>query len=71
MRDRAILETLYSSGLRVSELVGLNWRDIDEELGMVMVRAGKGNKDRAGADRRAGARRAEGVADRDADCVGA
>lgn len=45
-RDRAIFETLYSSGLRVGELVGLNWRDIDEELGMVMVRAGKGNKDR-------------------------
>ena len=46
MRDRAIFEVLYSSGLRVSELVGLDWRDIDEELGMVMVRAGKGNKDR-------------------------
>lgn len=45
-RDRAIFETLYSAGLRVSELVGLNWRDIDEELGMVMVRSGKGNKDR-------------------------
>ena len=46
LRDRAIFETLYSSGLRVGELVGLNWRDIDEELGMVLVRAGKGNKDR-------------------------
>jgi integrase/recombinase XerC len=46
LRDRAILETLYSSGLRVSELVGLNWRDIDEEVGMVLVRSGKGNKDR-------------------------
>src|SRR5271154_3589651 len=46
VRDRAIFETLYSSGLRVGELVGLDWRDIDEELGMVMVRAGKGNKDR-------------------------
>src|SRR6202167_6251708 len=46
IRDRAIFETLYSSGLRVGELVGLNWRDIDEELGMVMIRAGKGNKDR-------------------------
>jgi integrase/recombinase XerC len=46
MRDRAIFETLYSSGLRVSELVGLNWRDIDDELGMVMVRSAKGNKDR-------------------------
>jgi integrase/recombinase XerC len=45
-RDRAIFETLYSSGLRVGELVGLNWRDIDEELGIVMIRAGKGNKDR-------------------------
>jgi integrase/recombinase XerC len=46
VRDRAIFETLYSTGLRVSELVGLNWRDIDDELGMVMVRSGKGNKDR-------------------------
>jgi len=46
LRDRAIMETLYSTGLRVSELVGLDWRDIDFELGMVMVRAGKGNKDR-------------------------
>jgi integrase/recombinase XerC len=46
LRDRAILEVLYSSGLRVAELTGLCWRDIDEELGMVMVRAGKGNKDR-------------------------
>ncbi len=46
LRDRAIFETLYSSGLRVGELIGLDWRDIDEELGMVMVRAGKGNKDR-------------------------
>lgn len=46
LRDRAILETLYSSGLRVSELTGLNWRDVDEEVGMVLVRSGKGNKDR-------------------------
>ena len=45
-RARAILETLYSSGLRVSELVGLNWRDIDDEIGMLTVRAGKGSKDR-------------------------
>ncbi len=37
---------LYSSGLRVSELVGLDWRDIDDELGMLTVRAGKGAKDR-------------------------
>lgn len=45
-RDRAIMEVLYSSGLRVGELVGLDWRDIDEDAGMVLVRAGKGNKDR-------------------------
>jgi integrase/recombinase XerC len=30
----------------VSELVNLDWRDINEEVGMVTVRAGKGNKDR-------------------------
>ncbi len=46
LRDRAMFETLYSSGLRVGELVALDWRDINEELGMLMVRAGKGNKDR-------------------------
>ena len=46
LRDRAILEVLYSSGLRVSELTGLCWRDIDEDVGTVMVRSGKGNKDR-------------------------
>jgi integrase/recombinase XerC len=46
LRDRAILEVLYSAGLRVSELTGLDWRDIDEELGLVMIRSGKGSKDR-------------------------
>jgi integrase/recombinase XerC len=46
LRDRAIMETLYSTGLRVSELVGLDWRDVDEEVGVVLVRSGKGNKDR-------------------------
>jgi integrase/recombinase XerC len=46
LRDRAILEVLYSAGLRVSELIGLDWRDIDEELGLVMIRSGKGSKDR-------------------------
>ncbi|SRR5579875_775492 len=46
LRDRAMMETLYACGLRVSELVGLDWKDIDEEVGMVRVRSGKGRKDR-------------------------
>ncbi len=44
-RDRAIIELLYSSGLRVSELVGLNRKDINLERGEFAVR-GKGQKDR-------------------------
>jgi integrase/recombinase XerC len=45
LRDRAILETLYSSGLRVSELVGLNKEDIDFISGVLKV-YGKGKKER-------------------------
>ena len=45
LRDRAILETLYSAGLRVSELVGMNYEDIDLDEGYVRVR-GKGRRER-------------------------
>jgi len=44
-RDRAILELLYSSGLRLSELTNLNCGDIDRRDATVHV-TGKGNKDR-------------------------
>ena len=45
IRDRAILELLYSSGLRVSELTGLNISDINIKTEMIKV-LGKGNKER-------------------------
>lgn len=44
-RDRAILETLYSTGIRVSELVAINRRDIDE-TGQALIVQGKGRKER-------------------------
>ena len=45
MRDRAIMEVLYSSGLRVSELVGMNEEHLDATLGIIKV-MGKGKKER-------------------------
>ena len=44
-RDRAILELLYSSGLRVAEAAGLNLEDVNTKEGLVKVR-GKGKKER-------------------------
>lgn len=46
IRDQAMWELFYSSGLRLSELVGLNLHDLDLAEGSVMVRAGKGGKAR-------------------------
>lgn len=45
LRDRAMLELFYSSGLRLSELVGLRWLDLDLSAGEVRV-LGKGSKTR-------------------------
>jgi site-specific recombinase XerD len=45
IRDRAMLEVLYSAALRVSELVGLEWQDIDWAAREVRV-IGKGNRER-------------------------
>jgi len=45
LRDHAVLEVFYSTGIRVSELVGLDWADIDVQLGIVRV-VGKGAKER-------------------------
>jgi tyrosine recombinase XerC len=45
LRDRAILETFYSTGMRISELVGLDTQDIDFIGAVVKVR-GKGKKER-------------------------
>ena len=45
LRDRALLELFYSSGLRLSELRMLRWRDLDLEQGLVTV-LGKGSRQR-------------------------
>ena len=44
-RDRAMLETLYSTGIRVSELVGMDIQDIDE-VGQALIVRGKGRRER-------------------------
>jgi integrase/recombinase XerD len=46
LRDRALLETLYSTGMRRRELIHLKLYDLDLERGAVTIRQGKGKKDR-------------------------
>jgi integrase/recombinase XerC len=45
LRDRAVLETLYSTGIRASELIGMNREDIDHHASLIRIR-GKGRKER-------------------------
>jgi integrase/recombinase XerC len=46
LRNRALLEVIYSCGLRASEVVALDWHEIDESLGVLRVERGKGSKQR-------------------------
>jgi integrase/recombinase XerD len=46
LRNRALLETLYSTGLRRAEALALELADLDRERGVLLVRQGKGCKDR-------------------------
>lgn len=46
IRDRAILEALYSTGMRRMEVITLRWDDFDIERGTIFIREGKGKVDR-------------------------
>lgn len=46
LRDRAILETFYSTGIRRLELIRLRQADVEVERGVVLIREGKGRRDR-------------------------
>ena len=46
IRNRAVMEVFYSSGIRRMELMGLKLYDLDTERGTLMIRQGKGRKDR-------------------------
>ena len=46
LRDRAMMEVLYATGMRRSELAHLEIADLDPERSVVLIRLGKGNKDR-------------------------
>lgn len=46
IRDKLIISTLYYSGLRRAELLALSWDDLNLEKNIIIIRKGKGNKDR-------------------------
>ncbi len=46
LRDRSLLETAYSTGLRAAELAALGWNGVQTAAGVVAVRRGKGGRDR-------------------------
>jgi site-specific recombinase XerD len=46
LKHRVILALLYSAGLRVSDLINLQWSNIDRSRGVIYILQGKGNKDR-------------------------
>ncbi len=46
LRDRAILEVFYSTGIRRAELIGLDLADVNQSAGILAIRQGKGRKDR-------------------------
>ena len=53
LRDRAILEVLYSTGMRRLEIINLKLYDLDTERGTILIRQGKGKKRPLRAHRRA------------------
>ncbi len=69
LRDKAILEALYSAGLRVSELTGLSDADVDLDAGLATVR-GKGKKERLVFFGPEGAGGPQGMANGAGDTVG-
>jgi len=46
LRDRALIEVLYSTGIRLAELTGLDLDDLDPKRGLIMIRHGKGGRSR-------------------------
>lgn len=46
LRDRAIVEILYSTGVRISELLNIRIEDVDGDTSQIWIRGGQGNKER-------------------------